>query len=193
MKMNGYLGICKGNSHYSVQWLQLALCLLLVGVSISACSSGFNNPRSAWSNQYADLDHIKGVVDIESPTVGTLLQLRGVAGKGILTVKQETPDTCVSVPVRLAAGDFGGESIGIHSSAAIRLVINSSEVANKLLSGDEVVSEDYDVTQLSDSQRGDIKIESGLDSSYGFVLNPGEWFWSSWFGLDQTEVSCGKA
>lgn len=169
----------------------LYLCLL--GLSVSACSSGFSSGQSAWSSQHANQDDIKGMVYIASPSVGSLLQLRGIAGKGVLTVRQESADTCITVPIRLAAGDFGGTDIGIHSSAAIRLLIYSHDVADKLLSGDEIVSEDYDVTEQSDLRSGDIKIESGLNLSYGFVLNPGEWFWSSLFGLDERNGPCDEA
>jgi hypothetical protein len=170
--------------------LHTVISLFLVCASLSACSSGFDSDQSAWSNQHPDVDEIKGMVYIASPTVGTLLQLRGIAGKGVLTIKQEGEENCLSFPVRLAAGDFGGSNIGVHPSGAIRLVIYSSDVANKLLSGDEIVSEKYDVTELSDLRHGDIKIESGLNLSYGFVLNPGEWFWSSLFGPDQKKAPC---
>jgi hypothetical protein len=174
-------------------YVHTVLSLLFVSASISACSSGFDSAQSAWSNQYPDMDEIKGMVYIESPKVGTLLQLRGLAGKGMLTIRQDEAESCVSVPVRLAAGDFGGSNIGVRPSGAIRLLIYSSEVANKLLSGEEIISEKYDVTELSDFRHGDIKIEYGLNISYGFVLNPGEWFWSSLFGLDQKIGPCNGA
>ena len=143
---------------------------------------------------------IKAVVYIASPKVGTLLQLRGIAGKGVLVfreesvrraiVKQQGNTHCISAPIRFAAGDFGGSAIGIQSINSIRLLIYSDKVANKLIAGEEIVSEDYDITDQSDARLGDIKIESGLTLSYGFVLNPGEWSWSSVFGLDQKDVDC---
>ncbi|MBU2237081.1 MAG: hypothetical protein KJ609_08880, partial [Gammaproteobacteria bacterium] len=88
------------------------------------------------------------------------------------------------------AGDFGGDSIGIQSVEPIRLLIYSDKVAEKLVRGDEVVSEDYVITDHSDAELGDIKIESGLTLSYGFVLNPGEWSWSSVFGWDREDIGC---
>ncbi|MDE8601429.1 hypothetical protein M3I01_000605 [Marinomonas sp. RSW2] len=143
---------------------------------------------------------IKAVVYIASPKVGTLLQLRGIAGKGVLVsrevfgkqiiVKQQDNTHCVAAPIRFAAGDFGGSAIGIQSIDSIRLLIYSDKVANRLIAGDEIVSEDYDITDQSDARLGDIKIESGLTLSYGFVLNPGEWSWSSMFGLDKQQVTC---
>ena len=137
---------------------------------------------------------IKAVVYIDSPKAGTLLQLRGIAGKGVLIFQEastkQSRDLCVSAPIRFAAGDFGGSTVGIQSTEAIRLVIYSDNVAEKLKAGDEVVSEDYDITDQNDARLGDIKIESGLTLSYGFVLNPGEWSWSSVFGLDRKTVDC---
>ncbi|MBJ7539388.1 hypothetical protein [Marinomonas transparens] len=166
------------------------LMFLAVFFTITACSSESSRVKS----EPFQPDDIKAVVLIESPKVGTLLQLRGIAGKGVLiarkTPSKQQDDLCVSVPIRFAAGDFGGSSINIDSADSIRLAIYSDEVANRLISGDEVVSEDYQVTDGREVRLGDIKIESGLTLSYGFVLNPGEWSWSSLFGLDQEEVNC---
>lgn len=171
--------------------LSTMLCSILLLLSVSACSSEAKNTNES---NLAFSDNIKAVVYIESPKVGTLLQLRGIAGKGVLIAKKdnrhEEQTTCVSSPIRLAAGDFGGDSIGIQSVEPIRLLIYSNKVAEKLIAGDEVVSEHYVITEQSDAQLGDIKIESGLIPSYGFVLNPGEWSWSSVFGLDHDEVDC---
>lgn len=171
--------------------LSTMLCSILLLLSVSACSSKAKNTNES---NLAFSDNIKAVVYIESPKAGTLLQLRGIAGKGVLIAnkdnRQEGQTTCVSSPIRLAAGDFGGDSIGIQSVEPIRLLIYSDKVAEKLIAGDEVVSEHYVITEQSDAQLGDIKIESGLTPSYGFVLNPGEWSWSSVFGLDHDEVDC---
>ncbi|WP_421848061.1 hypothetical protein [Marinomonas sp.] len=171
--------------------LSTMLCSILLLLSVSACSSEAKNTNES---NLAVSDNIKAVVYIESPKVGTLLQLRGIAGKGVLIAKKdnrlEEQAACVSSPIRFAAGDFGGDSIGIQSVEPIRLLVYSNKVAEKLIAGDEVVSEDYVITAQSDAQLGDIKIESGLTLSYGFVLNPGEWSWSSVFGLDHEDVGC---
>ncbi|UTV99958.1 hypothetical protein KDW99_02075 [Marinomonas rhizomae] len=171
--------------------LSTMLCAILLLLSISACSSEL---ESADKDHLATTESLKAVVYIDSPKVGTLLQLRGIAGKGVLISKksnrQEDQATCVSAPIRLAAGDFSGDSIGIQSAEPIRLLIYSDKVAEKLIAGDEVVSEHYVITDQNDAGLGDIKIESGLTLSYGFVLNPGEWSWSSVFGLDHQDVNC---
>ena len=117
------------------------LCSILLLLSISACSSEAKNTNES---NFAFSDNVKAVVYIESPKVGTLLQLRGIAGKGVLIAKkdnrQEDQTVCVSSPIRFAAGDFGGDSIGIQSVEPIRLLIYSDKVAKKLTAGDEVVS-----------------------------------------------------
>lgn len=175
-------------SHFSS-----VICLSLIFVSLSACSGDSKKTLLAGVKKPAatELGQIKAIVDIASPKVGTLLQLRGIVGKGRLTVKQSGTDSCVSMPLRFVAGDFGGSTIGINSSGPIRLVIYSNSVVNKLLSGDEVVSENYDITVVSDKQTGDIQIDSGMGKGYGFVLNPGESPWAALFGLSKEVSGCG--
>lgn len=173
------------------------LCTLLVFLTLPAYSHATNSTGSTEQGEQVMPGDIKGVVIIESPKTGALLQLRGIAGRGML-ISRETPTQqqdeahCVSVPMRFAAGDFGGSSIGIHSAEPIQLVIYDDEVMQKLTAGDEVVSEDYDITGQNEARLGDIKIISGLTLSYGFVLNPGEWSWLSVFGQAQNEVSCER-
>ena len=172
--------------------LSTVLCSILLLLSLAACS---NDTKSSVNSNQEWADGIKAVVYIESPKVGTLLQLRGIAGKGVIIVKNDKQSAgqtaCLSSPIRLAAGDFGGASIGIQTAKPIRLYIYSNKVKAELMAGDEVVSEDYVITDQTDPTHGDIKIESGLTLSYGFVLNPGEWSWSSVFGLDYVEEGCG--
>lgn len=174
--------------------------LLLICLSLFACASLYALNRDARHLRHLGLDgptklsEIKGVIYIDSPTIGSLLQLRGIVGKGAFITKREqtvSDEECLLTPIRLAAGDFEGSSVGVYSSKAIRLVIYSSEVANKLLSGKEIVSKNYDITTLIEHRAGDIKIASGLQPSYGFVLNPVEWSWSSLFGLSKKTIACG--
>ncbi|OPX56047.1 hypothetical protein SAMN02745127_00096 [Oceanospirillum multiglobuliferum] len=158
----------------------------LVLLSTSGCTSA----DSAVEQNLSDSTNVKGVVYIASPKVGTLLQLRGIAGKGLLIVRQQNTERCMASPIKLAAGDFGGTSIAINTNTPIRLLIYSDEVVSKLRAGDEVVSESYKVTDQSEASLGDIKIKSGLTLSYGFVLNPGEWSWASFFGNEDKTVHC---
>lgn len=173
------------------------VCTLLVFLTLPAYSHATNSTGSTEQDERAMPDDIKGVVIIESPKTGTLLQLRGIAGRGMLIARetftqQQDEAHCVSVPMRFAAGDFGGSTSGIRTAEPIQLMIYDDEVVQKLITGDEVVSEDYDITGQNEARLGDIKIISGLTLSYGFVLNPGEWSWLSMFGQAQDEVSCER-
>ena len=172
--------------------LSTVLCSMMLLLSLAACS---NDTKSSVNGHQEWADGIKAVVYIESPKVGTLMNLRGIAGKGVIVVKNDKQSAgqaaCLSSPIRLAAGDFGGDSIGFQKAEPIRLYIYSNKVMAELMAGDEIVSEDYLITDQRDPNDGDIKIDSGLTLSYGFVLNPGEWSWSSVFGHDYVEEGCG--
>ncbi|MCW8355613.1 MAG: hypothetical protein ACPGRG_12370 [Marinomonas sp.] len=171
--------------------LSTMLCAIVLFLSLSACS---NEADDIVGNSAIPSNTVNAVVNIASPKAGMLMQLRGIAGKGELVIKEGREQTglnrCVASPIRFAAGDFNGNSIGIQSVETIRLLIYSDKIVEKLIAGEEIVSEDYVITDQNDDQLGDIKIESGLTLSYGFVLNPGEWSWSSVFGLDHHDVNC---
>jgi hypothetical protein len=107
-----------------------------------------------------------------------------------LVTKQINKQTCFTSRLRLAAGDFGGSNVSVYSSDPIRLNIYSQEIVEKLSSGVKIVSEDYLITEHFEEGFGDIQIISGLNLSHGFVLNPGEWSWSTIFGIKKKEVSC---
>ncbi|MCV2403596.1 hypothetical protein OFY17_12005 [Marinomonas sp. C2222] len=171
-------------------------------VVLSACGDKANTAESLALGDMSQMDQIKAVVHIESPKSANLLQLRGVVGKGHLIFKggdqlanqsMENTNWCTSLPVRLAAGGIGDTSslqIRTSENNEIRLAIYSDDVIRKLKKGDEIVSEDYQITNLFDDQLGDIRIESGLESTDGFVLNPGEWSWFSMFRSEKQRVSC---
>lgn len=178
--------------------LSTILCSFIVLFTLSGCNS-VSDASASDSSSFSQSDRVKGVVLIESPKMGSLLYLRGIAGKGVLTFKANASNVsgeeldkhqCLSTPIRFAAGDFSGSSIGINNVQSIRLLVYSDEIMDKLISGDEVVSKDYLVTVQKENSYGDIKIASGLTLNYDFVLNPGEWSWSSLLGLDQEKVNC---
>lgn len=144
-------------------------------------------------NGFPNPEQIKGVVFIDSAKEGSLLQLKGMAGKGVFVLPQQEESGCVALPLRFVAGDFGGPSIGIHSADPIRLVIYSEQVATSLAAGYDIVSEDYKITNQSDAMLGDIKISTTSDGQFGFVLNPGRWPWSGLFGYRAKPVACDWA
>lgn len=128
-----------------------------------------------------------GLVVIESPKVGNLLSLRGIAGKGHF-LQMVTADTCSKSLIRLAAGDFRGSNISIKKSEPIHLVIYSEALMQKIRNGDEISSEEY-LTSYVDEPHGDIAIIQGLEKSQSFILNPVEWSLFSLFSRKK-EVPC---
>jgi hypothetical protein len=164
------------------------LCSFLLVLSLFSVETR----ASTWktSTNIHDSKDIKGMVLIESPKVGALLQLRGIVGKGRLIFRTDHSQICVSVPIRLAAGYFGGLNLGFEDIERVQLTIYSDDIMEELIRGEEIISEDYQVTNQREETLGDIQINSGLTLDYGFVLNPGEWSWASLFGWDKEKVDC---
>ena len=67
-----------------------------------------------------------GVAYIDAPRVATLLQLRGVTGRGTAVLKSDDSHDCLTVPIRFVAGDFGGEGISANASSPIHLILQSA-------------------------------------------------------------------
>ncbi len=162
--------------------------LLVLAVLTSLFSIATAEPFSLAG--FPQPEQIKGVVFIDSVKEGSLLQLKGMAGKGVLVVPVKEASRCASLSLRFVAGDFDGSSIGIHAAEPIRLVIYSERVTTALAAGHDIVSEDYNVTTQSDNTLGDIKVSASPDSKFGFVLNLGKWPWSGLFGNRTKPVEC---
>ncbi|MDB4838191.1 hypothetical protein OAH87_07000 [Marinomonas sp.] len=163
--------------------------IVLLCVLVSACSDNMEVTNGSMTgNNQTHLSDVKAVVTIESPKVGNLLQLRGIAGKGELVTKTE--DVCLASSIKLAAGSFNGHSVGIHTGSPIKLSIYSEQVTKRLSEGDEILSDEYRITDQNDTELGDIKIESGLTLDDDFVLNPGEWSWGSVFSTGNKIMEC---
>ena len=67
-----------------------------------------------------------GVVQIQTPRVANLLQLRGVIGRGIAIIRSDDSHDCQILQLRFVAGDFGGDSVSTHAAKPIRLVLRSA-------------------------------------------------------------------
>lgn len=130
-----------------------------------------------------------GILTVDRPREVTLLHLRGIGGDGEVILRGDEPGTCLILPIRFVAGDFGGETIGGHVSTPIHLVINSKRVAEILRRGQDVVSDTYRVSGHSDPD-AEIVLKSGLDESFGFVINPGSNILSDIFGVRTKSVNC---
>lgn len=133
-----------------------------------------------------------GVAQINAPRVATLLQLRGVMGRGIVILRSGESADCLTVPIRFVAGDFGGDNISFHGAGPIRLIIKTPRVAKALARGDDVVSDMFRVSNSKDDAKADIIIQSGLSESHGFVLNPGRSVAADLFGAKISHMACSK-
>lgn len=133
-----------------------------------------------------------GIAQIDAPRVATLLQLRGVMGRGTVILRSDESHDCLTLPIRFVAGDFGGDGISSHATSPIRLIIQATRVANALTEGDDVVSDMYRISNLEDDPDADIIIQSGLSESHGFVLNPGSSVAADIFGTTVSHTACSE-
>lgn len=133
-----------------------------------------------------------GVVQIQSPRVANLLQLRGVMGRGTAIIRSDDSHDCQSLRLRFVAGDFGGDSVSTNAAQPIRLILQSARVSNALARGEDVVSDMYVVSNQRNDSNADIIIESGLSESHGFVLNPGTSVVADVFGSKTNRLSCSE-
>ena len=133
-----------------------------------------------------------GVVQIQTPRVANLLQLRGVMGRGTAIMRSDDSHECQSLQLRFVAGDFGGDSVSTDAAEPIRLILQSARVSNALARGDDVVSDMYAISSQMNDSDADIIIESGLSESHGFVLNPGTSVVADVFGSTTSHLSCSE-
>ena len=133
-----------------------------------------------------------GVAYIDAPRVATLLQLRGVTGRGTAVLKSDDSHEFLTVPIRFVAGDFGGEGISTNETHPIRLILQSARVARALAAGDDVVSDMYRISGQMDDSEADIFIQTGLSESHGFVLNPGSSIVADIFGATTGRTACSE-
>jgi hypothetical protein len=133
-----------------------------------------------------------GVVQIDAPRVATLLQLRGVMGRGTVIMRSDDNHDCLSLPIRFIAGDFGGGNISAHTTKPIRLIIKTAGVSNALALGEDIVSDMYRISSQMNDSNADIIIASGLSDSHGFVLNPGTSVVADIFGTKASRTNCSE-
>jgi hypothetical protein len=173
----------------------VALLLTSLGASAQEADQQTSWPMSAAVQTEAG-QHIPagayGVAYVDSPRVATLLQLRGVTGRGTVILKSDDGHDCLTVPIRFVAGDFGGEGISTNETHPIRLILRSQRVAGALASGDDVVSDMYRISTQPDDPEADIIIQTGLSASHGFVLNPGSSIVADIFGATTSRTACSE-
>lgn len=129
-----------------------------------------------------------GIVHVDRPRQMTLLHLRGLAGSGSALLRLD--DHCISLPLRLIAGDFGGESISAGRTAPIRIAVRSHEALEALLKGEDLISELYNIAHETMSAHADLVLLDGLTLQHGFVINPGRSLLDDIFGVQGIRVPC---
>ncbi|MEO9459284.1 MAG: hypothetical protein ABJE63_15675 [Lentilitoribacter sp.] len=132
----------------------------------------------------------RAVVTIPNPHSANLLQLRGLGGRG--TVQIQDASSCHSLPVRLVAGDFSGESVNFRKNEPIILEVRDATIIDALSKGTDIISEDTYVTNNPLNAKAGILIISGLSADTGFVINPGSSILSDIFGVKVSQISCDE-
>lgn len=174
---------------------QAALFLASVGASAQDADHPISWPMSAAIQTETGQEipaGAYGVARIDTPRVATLLQLRGVVGRGTVIMRSDDSHDCLTVPIRFVAGDFGGDGISANATGEIRLILRSPQVVKALAAGDDVVSDMYRISSLEDDPDADIIIQSGLSASHGFVLNPGSSIAADIFGATASRTACSR-
>ncbi len=130
-----------------------------------------------------------GIFVVNRPREVSLLDLRGMAGRGDVILRGDHSGECLVFQARFVAGDFEGDGIGGHLAAPIRIVLQSRRVARALAQGHDVVSDTYRVTGQA-HQDADVVLGDGLADSYGFVINPGRNAMDEIFGVAHRRITC---
>lgn len=133
---------------------------------------------------------VLGLVEIARVHTGTLLQLRGMAGRGQATLRLPEHGLCVTIPLRFAAGDFGGREPADPLRGPVRLALHDPAMIRAMVNGHDIISDMFEVG-MGASSDADIRILSGIEESFGFVLNPGLNIWAEIFGPRPVPSSCG--
>lgn len=182
---------------FSVRARLAALLILATGATTSHADTAWNTDAIATRMNIAtsaghDIPSgAFGFVVINRPREVNLLQLRGVAGSGQVVLRTDQKGMCLTLPVRFVAGDFGGDSIKGHLAEPIHMVIKSRDVARTLAKGRDVVSDNYSVSNQIHSD-ADIVLQSGLEETFGFVINPGRNILGDIFGVWADKTPCHR-
>lgn len=134
--------------------------------------------------------NVYGVVQIDTPVEASLMQLRGMSGQGVAFIRQMDSRDCLSLPLRFVAGDFEGQGISTHTAAPVAIEIRTYAASQRLVEGKEIVSDMVRVSMDSQSVDAELVIVSGLQSTQGFVLNPGQSFFADMFGVRPSREPC---
>jgi hypothetical protein len=141
------------------------------------------------------VDDASAVIYASGLVEGSLFQLRGAAGRAWFTRKGDGDNWCDVAVVRLLAGDFGGNTVGISRTEPVVLIVLNPEIATRLSQGQEIVSGDFDllnVDQVAEHGLSGVDIlfagSGRVDGNY--ILNPGRSLLNDIFGASSTGNVC---
>lgn len=118
-------------------------------------------------------------ITFPAPRSASLLQLRGFVGSG--TALFRIDGVCSRMDVRLVAGDFLGDSLGVSGGGPVHIRVVDVAAVRKLYMGGDLVSE---------HKEDGIEIVSGLPAGTGFVINAGSSIIEDIFGVSAVDFQC---
>lgn len=126
---------------------------------------------------------------------GSLFQLRGAAGRAWFTRKGDGENWCDVAEMRLLAGDFGGDTVGISRTEPVVLIALNPAIATRLSQGQEIVSGEYDLLNVDQvAEHGldgvDIVVAGSGSANGNYILNPGRSLLNDIFGASSTGNAC---
>ena len=131
----------------------------------------------------------QGLLILDQMTTGSLPFLHGMAGEGRYITLNTAGQLCEITSVRFIAGGLTGQTIGIHPSSTIELIVYDQALSDRIKQGIKSISSDFNVSHTPQEPTGDIHIIGDLSLMDGFIIHPRK-AWSSWFGFQPTDRQC---
>lgn len=157
-----------------------------IGFATLLAAAGAARTETAGRERASDV----AFISVPEPRVATLLQLRGMAGRGVAVYRLD--GRCEAMAVRLVAGDFAGLDEAGGGVRPITLRIARTELVRALADGQDLVS-DMITTSADPADTGvDVTVLGGLAVGTGFVINPGSSFLADMFGAPVEAVPCSR-
>jgi hypothetical protein len=162
-----------------------------------ATSEKADNAASILNNKNVApyMDKASAIIFAPELTQGSLFRLRGAGGPASFTRKGANDYWCDVADVRLLAGDFGGNTVGVSHTGPVVLIALNQVIAKQLSLGQDIVGDDYVFLDI------DQAVEHGLDGvdmlvagsghvDRNYIVNPGSNMISDIVGTSSTGNSC---
>lgn len=155
-----------------------------IGFVILLAEAGQANAETAGPDPAPDV----AFISVPEPRVASLLQLRGMAGRGSAIFRLD--GRCGRLAVRLVAGDFAGMADAGERVRPILLKISGRELTRALAEGQDLVSDSVTISSDGAEFGAGVTILDGLPVGAGFVINPGSSILADMFGARVAPLSC---